>query len=494
VPTDDSDVAARPQDGAPPSPASVAPAREKWLPARYRRLLVLVSLVLATTVSAGILTYSGTYWWNYRNFNGTVKHLDVFGKSASKPTHDIDGKDQNILIVGNDDRSTMTAAEIHDLHTGRAGGSLNTDTMMLVHVPANGKKATVISLPRDTYVDIPHHGWNKLNSAYSTAYRATQGNAEDKRLAGVKLLVHTIQNLTGLTIDHFVLIDLIGFYRISNAIGGVWVNMCAPVHDYNSGLNLPKGRSPVQGRSALAFVRQRYNFPNGLGDLDRVQRQRYFLTAAFRALVSTHVLLNPIKLHQLLNAIQSSIYDDPKLDPIALARQMEKLSADNIIGKTIPTTFENGTPVGDVLAVDPAEVKAFVNMVIGSGDSKLDAATPLEPAAVVVRVANGSQKAGAAAHNTAMLTHHHFQAVVDHADVSSTATVIEYPDGMQAQAKTVAEYVPGAIFEKLPNINYVRLVLGSDGLGVSAKPVPLDLPSSSPSATPTKAIDSKCIY
>ena len=450
-------------------------------------------MVLATALSAGTLTASGVYWWKYRTFKASVKHLDVFGVAASKPTHDIDGKDQNILIVGNDDRTTMTAAEIHELHTGRAGGSLNTDTMMIVHAPANGKKATIISLPRDTYVDIPRHGWDKLNSAYSYAYRATSGTVDEKRLAGARLLIRTIQNLTGLTIDHFIQVDLIGFYRISNAIGGVPVNMCAAVRDYNSGLNLPKGHSVVKGRSALAFVRQRYNFPNGLGDLDRVQRQRYFLTAAFRKLSSAGVILNPIKLQHLLGAIQSSIYTDSGLDPIALARQMEKLSADNIVGKTIPTTFENGTPVGDVLAVDPAQVKTFVNMVIGSGDSKLDDAALVDPQTITVEVANGANKARAAAHNAALLKKIGFLATVDPSTASSTATVVQYAEGMQSQAKTVAEFVPGAIFEKVPKLTSVRLLLGDDGLAVSTKPAP-SIASSTSSATPTKAIDSACTY
>jgi LCP family protein required for cell wall assembly len=450
-------------------------------------------LVVMTALSAATLTASGVYWWKYRNFKASVKHLDVIGVPDSKPTEDIDGKDQNILIVGNDDRHTMTAAEIHQLHTGRVGGSLNTDTMMLVHAPADGRKATLISLPRDTYVNIPGNGWNKLNSAYSTAYRRVNGSDEIKRAAGAKLLIHTVQNLTGLTIDHFVQVDLIGFYRISNAIGGVPVNMCAAVSDYNSGLNLPKGHSKVKGRSALAFVRQRYNFPNGLGDLDRVQRQRYFLTAAFRKLSSAGVLLNPIKLEHLLSAIQSSIYTDKGLDPLALARQMEKLSANNIVGKTIPTTFENDTPVGDVLAVNSAQVKAFVNLIIGSGDSRLDEAEYVDPATVTVRVVNGANEANAAAHSAAVLKRIGFRATVEPTSASSTATVVQYADGMQSQAKTVATFVPGATFQKVATLTYVRVLLGDDGLEATAKPVTPGSDGPTTSGVATKAIDAKCI-
>ncbi|MDT4891912.1 MAG: hypothetical protein QOE97_947, partial [Pseudonocardiales bacterium] len=320
-------------------------------------------------LSVLLLVTFGVYWWKYHAFSSGLNRLNIFGSSATtKTTHDIDGKDQNLLIVGNDDRSTATDAELQQLGTTRDGGSLNTDTMMIVHVPADGKKATLISLPRDSYVAIPGFSSNKLNAAYPDGYSAASGSASAKRAAGARVLVQTIQNLTGLTIDHFVQVDLLGFYRISNAIGGVSVNMCNAVSDKNSGLNLHKGVNVVRGVSALAFVRQRYNFPDGNGDLDRVQRQRYFLTAAFRKLASAGTILNPIALQNLLNAVRSSMYMDSGLDPIALGRQMENLSANNIVGRTIPTEGFGYANVGgqslSIVKVDPAHVKAFVNTLI----------------------------------------------------------------------------------------------------------------------------------
>jgi LCP family protein required for cell wall assembly len=129
---------------------------------------------------------------------------------------------------------------------------------------------------------------NKINSAYAFGYNDGNGN----KSTAARLAVQTVQNLTGLTIDHFVQVDLVGFYRISNAIGGVQVNLCAAAREKNSGINLPKGRSTIKGTQALAFVRQRYGLPNGVDDLDRIQRQQYFLSAVFRKLSSAGVLLN----------------------------------------------------------------------------------------------------------------------------------------------------------------------------------------------------------
>jgi LCP family protein required for cell wall assembly len=464
-----------------------------------RRPVLALTRVVSALLSAVLLLTFGMYWWKYHSFNAGLQRLNVFGASVSKPSHDIDGKDQNILIVGNDDRSTMTAAEVHLLHTGVDGGSLNTDTMMIVHVPADGKRATLLSLPRDSYVAIPGFSSNKLNAAYPDGYSAASGSASSKRAAGARVLVQTIQNLTGLTIDHFVQVDLLGFYRISNAIGGVSVNMCNAVSDKNSGLNLHKGVNVVKGVSALAFVRQRYNFPDGNGDLDRVQRQRYFLTAAFRKLASAGTILNPVALQNLLNAVRSSMYMDTGLDPIALGRQMENLSANNIVGRTIPTEGFGYANVGgqslSIVKVDPAHVKAFVNTLIGTTDSALASAKTVAPSTVTVDVLNaGSGINNAARDNSNNLRTQGFQigTVSDHASIS--ATTIEYADGMQAQAKTLAAYVPGAVLLKAA-VAHVTLLLGADGIGAKAK-----VAGSSSSAAPTtsaapqpKAIDSGCI-
>jgi len=473
----------------------------------------LGSQVLATALSMLLLVTFGVYWWKYHTFNTGLHRLAIFGASSGRPSHDIDGKDQNILIVGNDDRSTANDAELRQLGTGRDGGSLNTDTMMIVHVPANGAKATLISLPRDSYVDIPGNAQNKLNSAYPDGYNAAGGNADQKRAAGAKLLLATIQNLTGLTVDHFVQVDLLGFYRISNAIGGVKVNMCAAVKEPDSGIDLHKGTNVVKGKQALAFVRQRYNFPDGNGDLDRVQRQRYFLTAAFRKLVSAGVILNPIKLQHLLTAVQSSIYLDDRLNPTDLARQMENLSADNIVGKTIPTdgfgSLDDGT---SIVKVSPAEVKAFVNRLIGTADRKLSTVKTVAPSSVTVDVMNAGSSDGAAASNADVLRQQGFViGTAGTAGSPSTSTVIQYSDGMQAQALTLAAYVPGATLQKVSSLSHITLLLGADNLTAKAKAAPAKTSpaktspaktssSSHAPSTPTasatpkpKAIDSGCI-
>jgi LCP family protein required for cell wall assembly len=351
---------------------------------------------LGVILSVGLLLLAGYYWYTFRNINNGVPRRNVAVGAQPSGKNDIDGTDQNILLVGNDDRSNMTDAEVRDLHVGRDGGSKATDTMMIVHVPADGSKATLISLPRDSYVDIPGQGHNRLNAAYVLGYNAAKGAGDsdaDAQTAGADLLIKSITNLTGLTINHYIQVSLLGFYEISKAIGGVTINLCKNVDDTTaanraagldggSGFKMSKGKHTISGKTALQFVRQRH-FLSG-GDLDRVRRQQYFLTSAFRSIASAGLLF---KLNAVGNAVKRNIVLDKGLDLVELAKQMENLQANNIVGRTIPTT--DATIDGNsVLAVDPAKVQRFVDQVISPPAPVKSSSTPS---------ATGSRTAGASA-------------------------------------------------------------------------------------------------
>jgi len=450
--------------------------------------------VIAAAVSAVLIAVFAYGWWNYRDLNNGLQRLGISTGSGG-----IDGKDQNLLIVGNDDRTDMTNAEVKALKVGRDGGSLSTDTMMIVHIPADGSKATLISLPRDSYVAIPGYGMNKLNSAYADAYSATKGSLNAKRTAGANLLIKTITNLTGLTIDHFVQVDLIGFYRIAQAVGGIPVDLCHAVNDTQaydretgqgggSGFKMSAGHHTLDALQALEFVRQRHNLPNG--DLDRTKRQRYFLTAAFRKIESADTLINPGKLHALIKAVDKSIYVDNGLNITTLAEQLANLSANNIVGKAIPFQRFATVDVGSVEIVNPAKVKAFIDRLINPPTSSdYSKAKAVAPSSVTVSVQNGGTVNGAAAQSTATLVKAGFKATVDTQPASLAATTIEYASGMEAQAKTLAKYVPGAQV-KQSDVSTLTLVLGADGDTARSTPG-----GASSSSTPAKqkALDAGCI-
>ncbi len=422
---------------------------------------------IAGLLALAVLVASGWAWYTWNNFTGNIQRVSAIASTA-KPKHDIDGKDQNILIVGNDDRDSATDAELKQLGTTRDGGSYNTDTMMLMHLPADGKKATVISFPRDSYVAIPGHDMNKLNAAYPEGIQDAHGD----KAGGARLLVQTIQNLTGLTIDHFVQVDLLGFYRISNAIGGVQVNMCQAVYESNSGINLHKGINTIEGTQALAFVRQRYGFPDGLGDLDRIKRQQYFLSAVFRKLSSAGVLLNPIKLKNLLNAVTQSLQMDDSLNPLNLATQMESLTAGNLSFTTIPTDGFADESVGSVVVVHPADVQARVKQLVAATVSApatpaKTTGTAIAPSSITVDVINAAGADGVAARNADALKALGFKVGATGSAASPTATTtVQYPASLAAQAKVVAAKVPGATLTPDSSVKVVTLVLGTDGRAV----------------------------
>ncbi len=457
--------------------------------------------VVATLCSLLVLIGSGWAWATYRKFNADITRVNAISAKGKAANGGIDGKDQNLLIVGNDDRDSASNAELAKLGTTRDGGSYNTDTMMLLHLPANGSKATVISFPRDSYVNIPGHGKNKLNAAYPDGI--SDGNGD--KAAGAQLLVRTIEDLTGLSVDHFVQIDLLGFYRISNAIGGVDVCLNKAVKETNSGIDLKAGHQSIQGTQALAFVRQRYGFPQG--DLDRIKRQQYFLSAVFRKMSSAGTLLNPIKLQNLLKAVSSSLQMDPDLVPSKLATQMQNLQAGNFSFTTIPTQGFKDVQIGgqtqNVVVVDAAAMPSFIGKLIGNDPgTALSRAKAANPATVTVQVINDTNANGLEKTNAAALQAAGFSTEIPPATSDVVAkTLIRYPAGQESAAKAVQAQVPGAVMEASSEVKSVTLVLGENKVQVkSLMPTPAPgssassaQPGNSSSPAVTTAADAGCI-
>ncbi len=422
----------------------------------FRWIVVAVVVLLVAT--------GGYVWYNYQHFVSGITHIDAITHSNA-PANDIDGNDQNILLVGDDHRPAgATAQQLAEIGTTADGGGTNTDTMMVLHVPADGKKATLISLPRDSWVNIPGFGMNKLNAAFAFGSQNGGGDA-----GGARLLITTVQNLTGLTIDHFVRISMLGFYNVVNALGPVTVCLNNAVNDPYSTVNLPAGVSTLNAQQALAFVRQRHGLPNG--DLDREVRQQYFLSIEARQILSVGTLLNPVKLQSVLDAVSSSIETDPDLNLIALAAQIQGLSADHLASATIPITGTptitvDGTDVS-IVQVDTAAMPAFIKSVIGA-PSAYENAQAASPKDVTVTVLNGGDTDGAAATNTTTLKSLGFATGTPASTTTIATTTIEYPSGMEAAAKAVAAHVPGALVTSTASVSGVTLVLGTDGLQVAS--------------------------
>jgi LCP family protein required for cell wall assembly len=428
-----------------------------------------------------VIVCSGVAWASYKSFTASIP-TGAAVPSLAAGQHDIDGKDQNILLIGDDSRAGASVAELKALKVGNVQGTVNADTVILLHIPSNGRHATLVSFPRDSWVAIPGHGKGKLNSAYPDGYNAARAAGKSEtaaQSAGIILTVKTIEALTGLHVDHYVQVNLLGFYRISNAVGGVAVCLNAAQnastdrdafgHGY-SGIDLPKGVSVIRGKQALAFVRQRHGLPNG--DLDRIKRQQYFLASAFHKIETAGVLLNPFKLHRLLKAVGSSLLVDPGLNVLSLSHQLDALTSGHVRFETLPnegpqTIYPDGV-MTSIVGVDTPAIPGFVRSLQGlPADPKLAAAAPANPRTVVADVLNGTTTVRLAAHNADRLRALHFQVNTIDSTALTSATTVEYRPGETAQAKAVAGVVPGAHLVMTSTVARVTLVLGTNGVVVS---------------------------
>ena len=236
---------------------------------RPRRIFAILALVIVVVIVATV----GMYLY----LNSKLIRIDALTDYSGRPAP---GAGTNWLITGSDSRQGLTRAQERQLATGKlsAISGHRSDTILILHIPSNGLPPTLISIPRDSYVPIPGHGSSKINAAYD--------------FGGAPLLAQTLQNVTGLYINHYMGIGFGGFVNVVDAVGGV--NMClpGPMRDPKAGLNLKAGCQTLDGAQALGYVRTR-NF--AISDLQREQDQRLFMKALLSKMTSPSVILNPFR-------------------------------------------------------------------------------------------------------------------------------------------------------------------------------------------------------
>ena len=246
----------------------------------------------------------------------------------------------NWLIAGSDSRGGLTAAQENQLALGRDITGSRSDTIMLLHLPANGTRPTLVSIPRDSYVPIPGVGENKINAAYS--------------IGGPKLLVETVQNVTGLHINHFMSIGFGGLVSVVNDVGGVQMCLKAPMKDPLAGLNLKAGCQTLDGDQALSFVRTR---AFSEGDLQREQDQRVLLKGILSKLTSTGTLINPFAVIPAANGAASAISVDSSTGLSQLISVAFALR--NPVTTTVPFGGFANTSAGSVVEWNTTAAKQF---------------------------------------------------------------------------------------------------------------------------------------
>jgi LCP family protein required for cell wall assembly len=381
---------------------------------------------------------------------------------------------------------------------------LNSDTIILLRVPNDGGAAVAFSIPRDAYIDIPGFRADKINAAYPavsalTAERLVGEGVQDRARidaesarAGRVALIRAVEELTGVTVDHFAEVNLLGFYNLTRAIGGVDVCLKAPVDDLLSGARFAAGPRTISGADALAFVRQRHGLPEG--DLSRIRRQQVFLAAVAAKILSEGTLTDPAKLRGLIKAAHESVVLDQGWDLLEFARQASGIAAGNVAFDTVPTQGVETNGRGSVVRVDPDQVRAFVErrsaeleQAVQSAREAAQTAAPttfeppppldIEADHYVVHVRNGSGASGLAAQVQQRLTGLGFvRGTVDNTADTPTS-VVRHRDSPDA-ADAVAAQLGGLDVEQDDTVasGHLQVVLGADaptlvpGLSAPAPP------------------------
>ncbi len=309
----------------------------------WRRRIKVTTITVVTLL---VVTSVATYFWADSKLNREVDLSKVIDRPET-------GEGTNYLIVGSDSRAGMSAEEKKKLHTGSAEGK-RTDSMMILHTGGNGD--TLISLPRDSDVEIPTFKGSDSGKTYPGTGRHVKLNAayaED----GPELLVRTVEFNTGLHIDHYVEIGFAGFANIVDAVGGVEMDIPQDIKDTKSGADFKKGKQTLNGEEALAFVRTRYALAGS--DLDRTKNQQKFLAALANQVATPSTVLNPFKLYPTMGAGLDSLIVDKDMGLYDLATMFWAMkSVNGGDGKSMNMPI-SGSSNGN-LVWDKAKLKTLV--------------------------------------------------------------------------------------------------------------------------------------
>ncbi len=457
---------------------------------RHRSLLVATG-----ALSALVMLVSGGSWalTGYVNSHLGRVNAGTSGTPSSGPL--------NILVAGLDERTGLTRLQQERLHVGQNTGETNTDTLMVVHVPGDHRFVRVVSLPRDSWVNIPGHGMNKINAALG--------------LGGPQLMVQTVEQATGLTINDYVEINFLGFVKVIDALGGV--NICLPyaVDDPDSGLRMSAGPHHVDGITALEFARDRHSFPTS--DLARIQDQQQLISSALIKGMNSGMVTDPVRLESFLSAASAAIRVDQGFNVVSLADELRGLSPNDITFTTVPLANTSYmTPTGEEAVLwNSSAAAALFNGLKTDQPPPTQAPTrpPATPSArptpkptprpaqsasqpakktkvararVSLDVYNGTAIAGLSGITGRQLAALGFvvhQSGVDWSTPTVARTLIQYPAGDRAAAQLVRQVLPGATLQRVKGLPRIRIVLGASGYTVSGAAPSPSPGTSSPAST-----------
>jgi LCP family protein required for cell wall assembly len=479
---------------------------------RKRRALKIVGGTMAVLV----LVVAGLGTYLYKHFMGNIDTVSLAGiknrPAATKPN--AQGQTpQNILVLGSQTRDGQ-----HGVNLGNASkdGTDLSDTAMLFHLSANRKWAVVVSIPRDMVVARPQCTSRFNANKTVPGENASLANAssadifdEAMDLGGPACAVATVEQMTGVYVDHFVELTFNAFQQLTDAVGGVTVCIPPPGIDdpHYSGLVLGAGEHVISGAQSLEFIRDRHGVGDGT-DLGRIQYQQMFVSSLFNQLTGNGTLSDPITLYDIANAITSNLTVDPGLDSlptmVSLAQSVEGVKSKYIQLITAPYGFDPhnqdwvipGQGFDEVwtdLRSDQPLPGSAAATEFGTGGNVVPGATasptasPTGPAlaSLSVSVYNGTETPHLAAEAAANLTVLGVHTTVVNSGYSGYATTeILYPAGQQAQATALSTEVAGAVLKQSGSVSGLTLVIGqNDPADLTGAPAATAGATAVPSAT-----------
>lgn len=402
-----------------------------------RRILITFNIVLAVVLVAGVAGI-GYAKWQF----GQIAKIDL---GAVLRGEEAAGNDMNVLMVGSDSREELAPGQTKQFGSAGMVGGQRSDTIMVLHVEPKNKRASILSIPRDTYVNIYDEngkstGKSRINSAYE---------------GGPKALINTITKNFEIPIDHYAEVNFDSFRDVVNAIGGVPVRFDSPARDSMTGLNITAaGCVTLNGDQALAYVRSRHyqTYEGGRwhedprADLSRIDRQQDFIRRVLRQGIEKGGR-NPLTMNALISAGVKNVKLDAGFglgDITKTARRFQSLEPTDVEMMTLPAVNAN---VGgaSVLQVKQPDAKETIDRFLGKVQDPEQPAN-IPPSSISVRVLNGSGVSGQATQTAGDLKEAGFviSGTGDAKSFGNATTTIRYAKGMKDKASVVASYVSGA--------------------------------------------------
>ncbi|MFI1359775.1 LCP family protein [Streptomyces sp. NPDC020898] len=443
----------------PASPASPRPPQRRPRPSSgrprppVRRKKPRWAMRAVTTLSVVVLAAAGIGHAVVTSLDADIARVDPFKDMKNRPQA---GHGMNVLLVGTDAREKISEAERRKYRLGGAPCHC-TDTMMIVHISEDRQRASVVSLPRDSYAETPphtdrttgrRHGGHviKLNAAYAEG--------------GPNLTVRTVEHMTRVKIDHYLEIDFTSFMKTVDVLGGVEICTTRPLKDSYTGLDLSAGTHELGGGEALQYVRSRH--ADGSSDLGRMQRQQRFMAALIAQSTSSGVLLNPMKFRDITRAVLGSVRADKEFgtgELLDLGRAMRNFSPSSSEFTTVPIGRMGYAVkgIGSTLKWDDAKAGRLFRALRedeplsvrraakskGGGPVRVEVA----PQQIRVQVENGTLTAGLGRKVDRALAATGFRTTrvpVNAPDRETLRTVIAYDPRWDRSARSLAAALPGS--------------------------------------------------